>query len=98
MKNIVLNEKEYKLIRDYKNAFDLTELVEKVTDYFDDFDYIVGDYSYDKLRLKGFYDKKNKNVKEFNDFEKVDQYLKNFCSHECRYFILEKKDKSSQNA
>lgn len=95
MKKIVLNENEYELIKDYKNAFDLTELMEKVTDYFNDYDYIVGDYSYDKLRLKGFCNKKNKNLKEYNDYEKVENYLKNFCSYECRYYILEKKDKNN---
>lgn len=95
MKKIVLNEKEYELIKDYKNAFDLDELTEKFTEYFDDYDYIVGDYSYDKLRLKGFCNKKNKNFKEVNDYDKVDDYLKNFCSYECRYYILEKKEKNS---
>lgn len=95
MKKIVLNEKEYELIKDYKNAFDLVELTDKFTEYFEDYDYIVGDYSYDKLRLKGFCSKNNKNFKEVNDYDKVDDYLKNFCSYECRYYILEKKEKNS---
>lgn len=95
MKKIVLNEKEYELIKDYKNAFNLEELAEKITEYFEDYDYIVGDYSYDKLRLKGFCNKKNKNFSEINNYDKVDDYLKNFCSYECRYYILEKKDKNN---
>lgn len=95
MKKIVLKEKEYELIKDYKNAFDLVELTDKFTEYFKDYDYIVGDYSYDKLRLKGFCNKNNKNFKEVNDYDKVDDYLKNFCSYECRYYILEKKEKNS---
>ena len=91
MKKIILNNIEYELIKDYKNAFDLNTVAEKFTDYFEDYDYVVGDYSYDKLRLKGFYNQKNKNLKSYNDYEKVDSYLKDFCSYECRYFILEKK-------
>ena len=95
MKKIILNNIEYELIKDYKNAFELTELEEKFTDYFNDFDYVLGDYSYDKLRLKGFNKKQNKNIKEWNNYEMIDDYLKNYCSYECRYFILEKKDKNS---
>lgn len=91
MKKIILNEIEYELVKEYKNAFNLDELNEKYTDYFEEFDYILGDYSYDKLRLKGFCNKKNKNLKDINDYENLDDYLKNYCSYDCGYFILEKK-------
>lgn len=94
MKKIILNEIEYEVIKDYKSAFNLDDLTEKITDYFDSYDYILGDYSYDKLRLKGFCNKKNKNLNEHNDYENVYNYLKDFCSYECRYYILEKKDKN----
>ena len=94
MKKIVLDEIEYELIKDYKNAFNLDELKEKYTDYFYDFDYILGDYSYDKLRLKGFCKKKNKHINEINDYENIDNYLKEYCSYECRYFVIEKSDKN----
>lgn len=93
MKKIVLDNIEYELIKDYKNAFNLEELTEKFTDYFHCFDYILGDYSYDKLRLKGFCNKDNKDLKEINDYEKINEYLNNYCSYECRYFILEKVSK-----
>ena len=93
MKTIVLDDIEYKLIKDYKNAFNLEELTEKYTDYFYDFDYILGDYSYDKLRLKGFCNKNNKELKEINNYDNLDKYLKDYCSYECRYFILEKVSK-----
>lgn len=95
MKKIVLNEIEYELMKDYKNAFNLDELIEKYTDYFEEFDYILGDYSYDKLRLKGFCNQKNKNFKEWNNYDEISNYLKNFCSYECRYFILEKIKKNN---
>lgn len=95
MKKIELNGNEYELVKDYRNAFNEEELIEKITDYFNDFDYILGDYSYDKLRLKGFCNKNNKNLKDVNDYTKVDNYLKNYCSYECRYYILEKKEKNN---
>ena len=60
MKKIVLDNIEYELIEDNGDSFDENEIKEKYTDYFYEFDYILGDYAYNKLRLKGFCDKNNK--------------------------------------
>ena len=92
--NIVLNNNKYKIIEDYRDCFDKDEVQEKLNyiDYFDGYDYILGDYSYDKLRLKGFYKKDNKNVNDTNNYEKIKEYIDNYCSYGCKYFILEKID------
>jgi uncharacterized protein YutD len=85
-----LLEQEYKLIKNNKECFNLEEIEEKITDYFKDYDYIVGDYAYSKLRLKGFTKKFNKLNRDINDFENVDKYIKENCAYGCKYFILEK--------
>ena len=85
-----LLEQEYKLIKNNKESFNLEEIEEKITDYFKDYDYIVGDYAYSKLRLKGFTKKFNKLNRDINDFENVDKYIKENCAYGCKYFILEK--------
>ena len=90
MEKVEVNNLEYEIIKDYKNAFDKTEFQEKCTDYFIDFDYIVGDIAYNKLRLKGFYDGKNKKVAKINNFNNVDKYLKENCAVDCKYFIAKK--------
>ena len=66
MKTIEINNKQYEIIEDVKEAIDKEILKEKITDYYDAFDYIVGDWAYGKLRLKGFYDSKNKKAQEHN--------------------------------
>jgi len=91
MKQVRINDKDYEVIKDYKNGFDQTELENKITEYFNEYDYILGDWSYGKLRLKGFCDKTNKNFKSINDFEKIDDYIKNNCAYECSYVILKSK-------
>lgn len=88
---IEVNNNKYELIKDYKDAFNKEEFLEKCTDYFYDYDYIVGDIAYGKLRLKGFYDEKSKKVKKINNFKNIDNYLKNYCAVDCKYFILKKK-------
>ncbi len=90
MKEIVINNQKYHVIKEVKNTVDVEILQEKVTDYFLPYDYIVGDWAYGKLRLKGFNDKNNKNYKPINDIAKVDEYIKNYCAFGCGYFILAK--------
>ena len=81
----------YELIND-NNGFNIDEFKEAYTSYFKNFDYIVGDISYSKLRLKGFYNSKNKKVKEHNNIENLDAYLENNCAYMCKYFVVEKID------
>lgn len=88
---IKLNDNEYEVIKDYKDGFDKESVESRVTEYFCEFDYIFGDWAYGKLRLKGFYKKDNKKVTKINNIEDLDNYIKNNCAYDCRYFLLEKK-------
>ena len=80
-------------MKNEKDGIDKEELEKKLTDYFDSFDYIVGDWAYGKLRLKGFNSKTNPKFKDINDIDHVDNYLKLYCAPECRYFILSREEK-----
>lgn len=90
MKKIVINDISYEIIRNDKDCIDIEELSEKITDYFDDYDYIVGDFAYDKVRLKGYYDSSNKSVKKINDIKYLDDYINDYCSYGARIFVLKK--------
>ncbi len=87
---IEIENYKYELIKNYKDAFNEEEFKEKYTDYFYDYDYIVGDIAYGKLRLKGFCDEKNKKINKINNYKNVNQYLKNNCANDCKHFILKK--------
>ncbi len=93
MKKVKLEDTEYELIENNKEGFSEVEVLNRYTDYFGDYDYILGDWSYGKLRLKGFCDKKNKIFNTINDFEKVQNYIKEHCAYGCKYFILKKINK-----
>ena len=91
MKNKVEIENNiYEIITDYKNGYVKEDFVSKCTDYFYDFDYVVGDWAYDKLRLKGFYEDTNKKAKDFNKISTLDKYLKENCAYDCKYFVAKK--------
>lgn len=87
---IEIENNKYKIIKDYRNAFDKEEFLNKYTDYFTQYDYIVGDIAYSKLRLKGFNNKSNKNFNKINDYKNIEKYIKENCAFDCKYFILEK--------
>ena len=90
MKKYILNEKEYELIENYKDGFDYEETKKCMTEYYDNYDYLVGDWAYGKLRIKGFCEKNNKIFNKVNDFKNKDDYIKNYCAYDCRYFVLKK--------
>lgn len=91
MEKITLEENTYEIITDYKNGYNEEELKNKYTDYFKNYDYVVGDWAYGKLRLKGFYEKNNKNCSEINNIDNLDKYLKENCAFDCSYFVAKRK-------
>lgn len=87
---IVINNIGYELKKNYKDGFSEESVKERMTDYFNDYDYVFGDWAYGKLRLKGFYKKDNKKVNKINNIEDIDKYIKENCAYDCKYFLLEK--------
>ena len=92
MKNIVINNIEYEVIENVNEAIDEEVLKEKITDYFDPYDYIVGDWSYGKLRLKGFYKEDNKKVTKINNIKNLKKYIEDYCAYGCKYFVILRKN------
>jgi uncharacterized protein YutD len=90
MKQIIINEQKYEIIENVNEAIDESLLKDKITDYYDEFDYIVGDWAYGKVRLKGFYDNKNKKCKEHNNVKNVKKYIEEKCAYGCKWFEIKK--------
>lgn len=80
----------YLVLENKNNCLNLEELISKYTDYFKPYDYILGDYSYNKLRLKGFCDKTNKIFNKINDINIKNNYLNTQCAYQCNYFLIKK--------
>lgn len=87
---IEIENNKYKLIKDNKGAYDEDMFKERYTSYFENYDYIVGDIAYSKLRLKGFNKKGNNNINKYNDYNNLEKYIKENCAYGCKYFVLEK--------
>src|SRR5690606_8293479 len=62
------------------------------------YDYIVGDWGYEQLRLKGFFkDGSSKATKE-SVFSFVVDYINEYCNFGCAYFVLEKKSDHAEQS
>lgn len=90
---IRLSNIDYKLIENYRDGFDLELLENRYSDYLLKYDYIVGDMSYQKLRLRGFYDDNRKGVPIDMKISNLEDYLVEYCSFGCQYFVFERVEK-----
>lgn len=78
---------QFELLKNYREAFDLTKFQERYVDVaFDKYMYIVGDMSSDILRLKGF----NSDAQSKNGFKHIPDYLNESCSFNCAYYVLKR--------
>ena len=90
MEKIIIEDINYEIIKNYKSGYNKDEFINKCTDYFKEYDYIVGDWAYGKLRLKGFFEPNSKKCKSINNYENLDIYLKENCAFECAYFVAKR--------
>ncbi len=87
---VQVNGRDYEVVKNFRDGIDDVDFDEVVTEYFEDFDYIFGDWAYGKVRLKGFYESTNPKVKRINDIAGLDKYIDEFCAYGCRYFLIKK--------
>ncbi len=80
----------YKVIENEKDGFQEDKVKERYSEILKKYDYIVGDWGYDQLRLKGFYDDHNSKASFDTKISALDDYLYEYCNFGCAYFVLEK--------
>lgn len=88
---------EYKLIENHQDAFDMEMMEERFTDFLLKYDYIVGDVSYEKLRLRGFFENYRNSVPIDMKISNLEDYLVEYCSFGCPYFVFERVVKKEEN-
>ncbi len=71
----------FELIKDYREALDIASFNDRYVDYLDRYDYIVGDYSAEMLRFKGFTEE-NKHL--------ISDYLMESATPNAPYYVLKR--------
>ncbi|WP_049776772.1 YutD-like domain-containing protein [Aerococcus sp. Group 1] len=54
----LINGQAFQVVKDAEAGIDKQELANRYMDILDSYDYVVGDWSFQQLRLKGFYEDK----------------------------------------
>jgi len=90
---IDVDGRTYQLIEDYRSGFNKKEFVERYSDILSKYDFIVGDWGYNQLRLKGFFDDQNTKANFDTKASVIDDYLYEYCNFGCAYFIVKRIDK-----
>ena len=78
----------FSLVENSKDAFDVTAFNQRFSEVLTKFDYIVGDWSNEQLRLRGFY-KDERTEEKLEKISRLQDYLLEYCSYGCAYFVLE---------
>ena len=87
---ITIDKWEYEILTNYREAFQEEAFQERYSEILNKYDYILGDWGYGQLRLKGFFDDKNPKATYDTKVSTLQDYLYEYCNFGCAYFILRK--------
>ena len=83
----------YEIVEERGDGYNEEAFLNRYSEILTKYDYIVGDWGYGQLRLKGFFDDHNQKASFDTKISTVSEYLYEFCNFGCAYFILKKTKK-----
>ncbi|WP_152396788.1 YutD-like domain-containing protein [Paenibacillus guangzhouensis] len=87
---IHITGKTYEVITDHKNGWNPEAFKDRYSDVLDRYDYIIGDWGYNQLRLKGFFRDNNSKATKDTTIASMVDYINEYCNFGCAYFVVEK--------
>ena len=80
----------YTVLKEFRTVFDAELFNDKVAQVLLKYDFIVGDFADDHLRLKGFYHDRRRDADMRKRASYIERYLKHSCNYMSPHYILEK--------
>ncbi|SDM75259.1 YutD family protein [Bacillus sp. OK048] len=87
---ISINGSTYEIVQERREAFNEEALKARYSEILSRYDYIVGDWGYGQLRLKGFFDDQNQKATFDTKISTLNEYLYEYCNFGCAYFVLKR--------
>jgi uncharacterized protein YutD len=87
---IIMGNTAYELVQEHRDGFNEEALKGRYSDILSRYDYIVGDWGYGQLRLKGFFEDQNQKATFDTKISTLSEYLYEYCNFGCAYFVLKK--------
>lgn len=89
---ILIEGRRYRLVENYREAFNIEQLNARYSDVLARYDFIVGDIGFEQLRLRGFFSDNQKKMPNDQRIGSLQDYLYEYCNFGCAYFVLESLD------
>lgn len=87
---ININHSYYELIENERNGFNEEAFRGRYSEILSRYDYVVGDWGYNQLRLRGFFDDQSQKATYDTKISTLSEYLYEYCNFGCAYFVLKK--------
>lgn len=81
---------QYKVIENVKNGWDEEAFKARYSEILRKYDYIVGDWGYEQLRLRGFFDNHHPKARMDAKISSLSEYIYEYCNFGCAFFVIEK--------
>lgn len=96
MGTILIGGKRYELIVDHKNGWNPSAFRDRYSDVLERYDYIIGDWGYNQLRLKGFFRDQHPKGNKDSFISGLVDYINEYCNFGCAYFVIQRHETSEQ--
>ncbi|WP_054958227.1 YutD family protein [Paenibacillus dakarensis] len=87
---IVIGNRSYEVLVDHRNGWNPEAFRDRYSEVLERYDYIVGDWGYNQLRLKGFYRDNHPKAAKDAMYSAMSDYINEYCNFGCAYFVLQK--------
>ncbi|QQK81331.1 DUF1027 domain-containing protein [Salicibibacter cibi] len=84
------HHQRFELVEESKSGWDEEAFLKRYSEILDKYDYIVGDWGHEQLRLRGFFHDNNKKASVDAKVSTIYDYLYEYCNFGCPYFIVKK--------
>ncbi|AIY04916.1 hypothetical protein Plano_0951 [Planococcus sp. PAMC 21323] len=92
---ITLDQWQYDILIDHREGFKEEAITTRYSEILSKYDYILGDWGYGQLRLKGFFEDINHKATYDTKISTLQDYLYEYCNFGCAYFVIKKVGKAT---
>ncbi|WP_256759764.1 YutD family protein [Cohnella sp. WQ 127256] len=85
----------YSLLHEHKSGWNPEAFRERFSEVLERFDFIVGDWGYNQLRLRGFYKEGHPRATKESVISSFVDYINEYCNFGCAHFVLTKLDSNA---
>ncbi len=87
---VTVQGNRYELIENVKNGWNEDAFRERYIDILNKYDYIVGDWGCNQLRLRGFFEDDHPKAPQDAKISSLPEYIYEYCNFGCAYFVVKK--------